>query len=194
MQQFFGLTKFLLKLGRSFIQLLVMVVVGLPLVVLALILLPFRWLLWFSKKQHYDDSLSTIASIRKKLPDKLHSQLDFLIQVLQATANNKDDPKKIYPLLQANQDKLDNNFVHTLETYATAKLSDEKAITAVELIRSWSQNDDHRQEILEDAIGVYLNIVQCFVNLKEYDKAVEYAERSRAFTRINRCLPLMLRN
>ncbi|MGB3510224.1 MAG: tetratricopeptide repeat protein [Microcoleaceae cyanobacterium] len=56
----------------------------------------------------------------------------------------------------------------------------EKAITAVELIRSWSQDDDRRQEILENAIGVYENIVQCCVNLQQYDKAVEYTERSRS--------------
>ncbi|NEP81183.1 MAG: CHAT domain-containing protein [Okeania sp. SIO3B3] len=56
----------------------------------------------------------------------------------------------------------------------------EKAIIAVELSRSWSQDDDRRQEILEEAIIVYQNIVQCFIKLKQYDKAVEYAERSRS--------------
>ncbi|NEO51921.1 MAG: tetratricopeptide repeat protein [Okeania sp. SIO3B5] len=56
----------------------------------------------------------------------------------------------------------------------------EKAITAVELIRSWSKDDDRRQEILEGSIVVYQNIIQCFVNLQQYDKALEYAERSRS--------------
>ncbi|NER05706.1 MAG: CHAT domain-containing protein, partial [Okeania sp. SIO3C4] len=56
----------------------------------------------------------------------------------------------------------------------------EKAITAVELTRSCSLDDDRRQEILAEAIVVYQNIIQCFINLKQYDKAVEYAERSRS--------------
>ncbi|ERT07777.1 SRP19 family protein [Lyngbya aestuarii BL J] len=56
----------------------------------------------------------------------------------------------------------------------------QQAITAVELIRSLSQDDDRRQKIIEEAIDVYMNIVQCFVNLQQYEKAVEYAERSRS--------------
>ncbi len=56
----------------------------------------------------------------------------------------------------------------------------EKTITAVELSRSWSKDDDRRQEILESSIVVYHNIIQSFVNLQQYDKAIEYAERSRS--------------
>lgn len=56
----------------------------------------------------------------------------------------------------------------------------EKAVTAVELIRSWSKDDDRRQEILAESIDIYQNIIQCFINLKQYDKAIEYAERSRS--------------
>ncbi|MGD1702808.1 CHAT domain-containing protein [Dapis sp. BLCC M229] len=56
----------------------------------------------------------------------------------------------------------------------------EKAITAVELSRSWSKDDDRRQQILAESIDVYQNIIQCFINLKQYEKAVEYAERSRS--------------
>ncbi len=55
-----------------------------------------------------------------------------------------------------------------------------QAITAVELSRSWSQDDDRRQEILQEAIGVYDKIVQCFVNLQQYSQAFAYAERSRS--------------
>ncbi len=55
-----------------------------------------------------------------------------------------------------------------------------QAISAVELSRSWSQDDDRRQEILKDAIGVYANTVQCFINLQQYAQAFEYAERSRS--------------
>ncbi len=54
----------------------------------------------------------------------------------------------------------------------------QQAILAVERSRSWATTDDRRQEIIAKAIGVYMNIVQCFVNLKQYDRAIEYAERS----------------
>ncbi|NEQ34777.1 MAG: tetratricopeptide repeat protein [Okeania sp. SIO3I5] len=58
----------------------------------------------------------------------------------------------------------------------------QKAITAVELSRSWLQDDYIRSQIFVEAIGVYQNIVQCYVNLQQYDKAVEYAERARSRT------------
>jgi len=54
------------------------------------------------------------------------------------------------------------------------------AIQAVENIRSWSKNDDRRAEIHVKAIEIYTNIIQAFVNLEQYDKAIEYAERSRS--------------
>ncbi|NEO54949.1 MAG: CHAT domain-containing protein [Okeania sp. SIO3B5] len=56
----------------------------------------------------------------------------------------------------------------------------EQAITAVELSRSWSTDDDRRQEILEDAIVVYDNIVQACVSTNQIEKALEYVERSRS--------------
>jgi len=55
-----------------------------------------------------------------------------------------------------------------------------KAIEAVEQTRSWATNDDRRAEIHAQAIEIYTNIVQAFVNLEQYDKAIEYAERSRS--------------
>ncbi|NET26037.1 CHAT domain-containing protein [Okeania sp. SIO1I7] len=126
MQQIFHFKKFISKLGRSLIQLLVIVFIGLPVLVLTLVLIlifPSLRRRLLPKNQHYD-SLSATAATREKLPDKLHSQLDFLIQVLQATADSNGDPKVIYPLLQVNLDKLDENFVHILQTFATAKLSE----------------------------------------------------------------------
>ena len=55
-----------------------------------------------------------------------------------------------------------------------------KAITAVELTRSWSKDDDRRQEIIEASIGVYRKIVQAYVNSDQIEKALEYVERSRS--------------
>ena len=57
-----------------------------------------------------------------------------------------------------------------------------KAITAVELSRSWVTTDDRRQEIIAEAISVYQNLVQTYINLKQWDKAIETAERSKART------------
>jgi len=54
------------------------------------------------------------------------------------------------------------------------------ALEAVEQLRKGSTTDERRQEIIAKAFYVYANAVQCYINLKQYDKAVETAERSRA--------------
>ncbi|WP_198525113.1 CHAT domain-containing protein [Kamptonema formosum] len=56
----------------------------------------------------------------------------------------------------------------------------EPAMQAVEQLRKGSTTDKRRQEIIKDAISVYANAVQCYINLKQYDKAVETADRSRS--------------
>ena len=56
----------------------------------------------------------------------------------------------------------------------------EPAIQAVENLRKGSTTDDRRQKIIAEAISVYANAVQCYINLKQYDKAVETADRSRS--------------
>ncbi|WP_293142163.1 CHAT domain-containing protein [Okeania sp. SIO3I5] len=72
------------------------------------------------------------------------------------------------------------NLHFTQDNWQLAIPAYEKAVTAVELIRSWSTDDDRRQEILENAIGVYQNIVQACVNANQIEKALEYVERSRS--------------
>ncbi len=54
------------------------------------------------------------------------------------------------------------------------------AITAVEQSRSWATTDQNKQETLERAIAVYYNIVQSCINTQQYNKALEYAERSKS--------------
>jgi CHAT domain-containing protein len=56
----------------------------------------------------------------------------------------------------------------------------EKAITAVELSRSWANTDDRRQEIMAEAIDVYQKLVQAYINTEQWDKAIETVERSKA--------------
>ncbi|NEQ83620.1 MAG: tetratricopeptide repeat protein, partial [Moorea sp. SIO2I5] len=56
--------------------------------------------------------------------------LDFLMEVLRGTADSNGDPKVVYPLLEANLDKLDDNFIDILKNWASAKLSELEAETA----------------------------------------------------------------
>lgn len=56
----------------------------------------------------------------------------------------------------------------------------EKAIAAVETTRSWATNDDRRAEILREAMEVYSNAIQSYINLSQYDKAIALTERSRS--------------
>ncbi|MBW4493294.1 MAG: tetratricopeptide repeat protein [Oscillatoria princeps RMCB-10] len=68
---------------------------------------------------------------------------------------------------------LQGNWQLALEGY-------EPAMQAVEQLRKGSTTDKRRQEIIEEAISVYANAVQCYINLQQYDKAVETADRSRS--------------
>ncbi|MEH2050854.1 CHAT domain-containing protein [Nostoc sp.] len=54
------------------------------------------------------------------------------------------------------------------------------AIEAVELSRSWATSESRRQEILEESIDVYQNMVQACINAGQIEKAFEYSERSRS--------------
>ncbi|MCF2145939.1 CHAT domain-containing protein [Desmonostoc muscorum LEGE 12446] len=54
------------------------------------------------------------------------------------------------------------------------------AIEAVETSRSWVNSESRRQEILEQSIGIYENMVQACINGGQIEKAFEYSERSRS--------------
>ncbi|GCL36232.1 TPR repeat-containing protein [Sphaerospermopsis reniformis] len=54
------------------------------------------------------------------------------------------------------------------------------AIEAVETSRSWVKSESRRQEIIEESIDIYQNIVKACINAKQIDKAFEYSERSRS--------------
>ncbi|WP_287357146.1 tetratricopeptide repeat protein [Moorena sp. SIO3B2] len=60
----------------------------------------------------------------------------FLIEVLLAIAHSNGNPKVVYPLLQANLDKLDHNFIHTLQAWASAKFSEAEPETAERIARN----------------------------------------------------------
>jgi tetratricopeptide (TPR) repeat protein len=54
------------------------------------------------------------------------------------------------------------------------------AIEAVETSCSWASSNQRRQEILEEAMDVYTQIVQACLNNHQPDLAIEYVERSKA--------------
>ncbi|BAZ29073.1 TPR repeat-containing protein [Cylindrospermum sp. NIES-4074] len=56
----------------------------------------------------------------------------------------------------------------------------ESAIESLETSRTWVKSESRRQEILEESIDVYQNMVQACINAGQIDKAFEYAERSRS--------------
>ncbi len=56
----------------------------------------------------------------------------------------------------------------------------EPAMQAVENLRQGSTTDKRRQKIIKEAISVYTNAVQCYINLEQYDTAIETADRSRS--------------
>jgi CHAT domain-containing protein len=74
-------------------------------------------------------------------------QMDFLMQVLQVTAESGGDAQKVYPLLEANIDKLDARLAELLQALATSKLADAKP--------------DEAEYIATD-IGNFSNLIQQF--------------------------------
>jgi DNA-binding phage protein len=83
-------------------------------------------------------SSSTLTS---SLSLNLNPQLIFLMQVLQATYDSDGGPQVVYPLLQANLDKLDDNFAAVLRSWATAtlqKLEPKEALGYAGLISNFS--------------------------------------------------------
>ncbi|WP_287295702.1 tetratricopeptide repeat protein [Moorena sp. SIO2C4] len=65
------------------------------------------------------------------MPDNTYdAQLDFLLQVLQATAESGGDQQVVYPLLKANIDKLNDRLAELLRVVATTRLAEAEAYQA----------------------------------------------------------------
>ncbi|MBD1808187.1 tetratricopeptide repeat protein [Microcoleus sp. FACHB-SPT15] len=123
-------------------------------------------------------ALAHSGNVAKLIINQLLKQLEvkayrnFLIEVLQATQDSNGDQRVVYPLLQANLDKLDNNFAQALRSWATATLSELEAEqtrrTAVaignfsNLIREFPKG--HRASNLEIAITGYEVIATVFTH------------------------------
>ncbi len=74
------------------------------------------------------EAVAHSGNVAKLIINQLLEQLqvkayrDFLIEVLRATYESNGNPQVVYPLLQANLDKLDDKFAHVLRSWATATL------------------------------------------------------------------------
>ncbi|WP_293096514.1 CHAT domain-containing tetratricopeptide repeat protein [Moorena sp. SIO3I6] len=75
------------------------------------------------------------------------AQLDFILQVLQATADSNGDAQIIYPLLAANTDKLDDRLAEQWRDWATSKLAQAEADEA---------------KFIAAVIGNFSNLIQQF--------------------------------
>ncbi|NEO81231.1 CHAT domain-containing protein [Moorena sp. SIO4G3] len=67
--------------------------------------------------------LSSTSPTSSQLPTA-DSQLNFVMEVLQATEESNGNPQVVYPLLQANLDKLDDNLAVLLRYWATVILAE----------------------------------------------------------------------
>ncbi|WP_396771578.1 CHAT domain-containing protein [Microcystis aeruginosa] len=71
------------------------------------------------------------------------------------------------------------NTANFIKDWETAIKGYNLAIEAVENIRLEALNPQRQQEILSEAMDVYHGIVQCYLNLNQPDRALEYVERSK---------------
>ncbi|QSJ16451.1 tetratricopeptide repeat protein [Nostoc sp. UHCC 0702] len=100
-----------------------------------------------------------------------NSQLEFLLQVIKATADSGGDAKVIHPLLKANQEKLDMNFAQVLRSWAMATLADLEIDTArntvIDIINFSNRMQDfplgNRANNLEIAITGYEIALTVFI-------------------------------
>ncbi|MBS9771888.1 MAG: CHAT domain-containing protein, partial [Trichodesmium erythraeum GBRTRLIN201] len=87
---------------------------------------------------------------------------------------------EVYPIDHLQTTRNLGNLYFDNQNWQLAADNYKKAITAVELSRSWSKENDRRQEIIEESIDVYRKIVQAYVNSEQIEKALEYVEHSRS--------------
>jgi CHAT domain-containing protein len=72
------------------------------------------------------------------------------------------------------------NLAFQEENWSLAIESFEKAITAIEISRSWVISERRRQEILDDSIDIYEQMLQSCINADRLDLALQTIERIRS--------------
>ena len=71
------------------------------------------------------------------------------------------------------------NLYFTQANWQKAIASYQIAIEIVEDTRLLSIDENRKQEIMAENIGVFANIIHCYAQLEQYEKALEYTERSK---------------
>ncbi|GCE93203.1 hypothetical protein NIES46_12520 [Arthrospira platensis NIES-46] len=122
-------------------------------------------------------------------------QLDFLLNVLQATADSNGDAKVVYPLLEQNLDQLNENLADILRTWATARFKEVPTETAIfmalaillfgSLIAKFPSGQ--RADNLEIAIACYEAALEVYTRtaspeqwaMTQNDLAIAYCNRIR---------------
>jgi CHAT domain-containing protein len=66
------------------------------------------------------------------------------------------------------------------EDWETTIAAYELAINATEQLRHWGSTDDRRKEIVEGSFEIYANLIHAYVQVENFEKAIETADRSRA--------------
>ena len=134
-----------------------------------------------------------INQLLKQLEVKAYH--DFLIEVLQATEESSADPQVVYPLLEANQEKLDENFASVLRDWLTATLPEvepEQAYGIAASVGNFSHliqqfphgNQSNNTEIAIAGYEVVSTIITHEVSLEEWamiqdDLGNAYCDRSK---------------
>ena len=134
-----------------------------------------------------------INQLLKQLEVKAYH--DFLIEVLQATEESSADPQVVYPLLEANQKKLDENFASVLRDWLTATLPEvepEQAYGIAASVGNFSHliqqfphgNQSNNIEIAIAGYEVVSTIITHEVSLEEWamiqdDLGNAYCDRSK---------------
>jgi CHAT domain-containing protein/tetratricopeptide (TPR) repeat protein len=103
------------KLGQVLFQSLLSVLTVLPLTVLTFIFPTLRRRRFQLSRRLTNPHAHYLALEQ----DRLH----LLLQLLQVTAESNGDPQVVYPLLQANIDQLDDNFIQLFQAWATETLT-----------------------------------------------------------------------
>ena len=67
----------------------------------------------------------------------------------------------------------DGNWTAAVDAYTLA-------LQGLDQVRQWAATDDRRQELQDEAASVYTNLIQSYVHLERYGKALETVERSRS--------------
>ncbi|NET82617.1 MAG: CHAT domain-containing protein [Moorea sp. SIO1F2] len=116
------------------------------------------------------DILAVISETPTSTNPSSQDYLKLFKQILQATGNSNGDPKVVYPLLEANLDKLDDNFIDILQRWTSAKLSEVEPKTAQDIANNiWYFSDliqqfplGNKANNIEIAIAGYEQVLNVF--------------------------------